>query len=123
MKDTASNPIKVSYHSTCLGRSETETSKCFGLKVGDVVSFTAEIVVTECPENPKNWQQTFEIYPVGINESLTVDLNMICDCPCERPDHSSFELHSAKCQLHGKYKCGQCECDDNYFGRNCECST
>jgi len=84
MKDTASSAIKITYYSSCLGDgTPIATSKCDGLRVGDVVSFQAEIVVTECPPNPKDWFQTFQIYPVGIDESLTVDLQMLCSCPCE----------------------------------------
>lgn len=123
MKDTASNAIKVTYYSSCLGNGpQIATSKCDGLKVGDVVSFSAEIVVTECPPNPKDWLQTFQIYPVGINESLTVDLEMLCGCPCEQPGHPQFEFNSPKCMTHGTYKCGICECDESHFGRKCECS-
>lgn len=123
MKDTASNAIKVTYYSSCLGGgAQIATSKCDELRVGDVVSFSAEIVVTECPQNPKDWLQTFQIYPVGINESLTVDLEMLCGCPCEQQGHPQFELFSPKCKGHGTYKCGICECDDSHFGRNCECS-
>lgn len=123
MKDTAPDNIRVKYYSSCLGGYETEKSQCDSLKVGDVVSFSAEITVNECPSNPKDWHQTFEIYPVGINESLTVDLKMICDCPCEKPDHPQFELNSPKCQNYGTYKCGNCECYDQHYGRHCECST
>lgn len=123
MKDTASNAIKVTYYSSCLGNGpQIATSKCDDLRVGDVVSFSAEIVVTECPPNPKDWLQTFQIYPVGINESLTVDLEMLCGCPCEQPGHPQFERNSPKCKGHGTYKCGICECDESHFGRNCECS-
>lgn len=32
----------------------------------------------------------FMIYPVGINESLVVDLEMLCSCPCELPGN---EVH------------------------------
>lgn len=123
MKDTASSAIKVTYYSKCLdGTSLLQTSKCEGLKVGDEVKFEVEIVVLECPQNPNDWQQKFQIYPVGINESLTVNLEMLCSCPCERPNHPEFELNSPKCKGHGTYKCGICECNDSYFGRNCECS-
>lgn len=123
MKDTASSAIKVTYYSSCKGSgSPVQTSKCDGLRVGDVVSFQAEIVVTECPLHPKDWFQTFQIYPVGINESLTVDLEMLCSCPCENPNDPTYEPHSPKCKGHGVYKCGICECDESHFGRNCECS-
>lgn len=123
MKDNATSHVKVTYYSSCLGGGPpTATSKCDGLRVGDVVSFTAEIVVTQCPQNPRDWFQIFQIYPVGINESLIVDLEMLCSCPCERPGHPAFELNSPRCKGHGTYKCGLCECDENHFGRNCECS-
>lgn len=124
MKDNATSAVKVTYYSACLGNGPpTATTKCDGLKVGDVVSFTAEIVVTSCPQNPRDWFQTFQIYPVGINESLIVDLEMLCSCPCEQPGHPAFERNSKRCKGHGNYKCGVCECDASHFGRNCECSS
>ncbi|XP_055388340.1 integrin beta-PS isoform X2 [Condylostylus longicornis] len=124
MKDNATGSIKIKYYSACLDNSKpTETNKCDKLKVGDIVSFTAEIVVTSCPENPAEWHQTFQIYPVGINESLIVDLEMLCSCDCERQGHKMFELKSPKCNSQGTYKCGVCECYDKYYGRRCECSS
>lgn len=123
MRDNATNAIKITYYSACKGNgAAVPTTKCEGLKVGDIVSFTAEIVVTSCPQNPKDWFQTFKIYPVGINESLIVDLEMLCSCGCEKPGHPQFEYNSPKCNHHGIYKCGICDCDDSHFGRKCECS-
>lgn len=123
MKDNATSAVKITYSSSCLGNGPPiQTNKCDGLKVGDVVSFTAEIVVTSCPQNEKDWNQIFQIYPVGINESLIVDLEMLCSCPCENPSHSGFEFNSPKCKGFGSYKCGICECDEFHFGPNCECS-
>lgn len=123
MRDNATNAIKITYYSACKGKgAAVPTSKCEGLKVGDIVSFTAEIVVTSCPQNPKDWLQTFKIYPVGINESLIVDLEMLCSCGCEKPGHPQFEYNSPKCNGHGTYKCGICDCDESHFGRKCECS-
>jgi len=89
MRDTASSAIKVTYYSSCLDKDGVlkQTNKCDGLKVGTVVNFQAEIEVTSCPPNRKDWTQTFQIYPVGINESLTVVLDMQCECPCESVGH------------------------------------
>ena len=39
----------------------------------------------KCPKNPAEWKQTFQIYPVGINEAVLVDLEMMCQCDCEKP--------------------------------------
>lgn len=90
MKDTASNFVKVTYHSRCTNENGPliETNKCDGLKVGTIVKFQTDIEVISCPTDPKEWKQKFMIYPVGINETLAVNLEMICDCPCERPGHS-----------------------------------
>ena len=51
------------------------------------VRFTAKIEVTKCPKDPRQWKQTFQIYPVGINEALIVNLEMLCQCDCEKPGH------------------------------------
>ncbi|XP_001606384.1 integrin beta-PS [Nasonia vitripennis] len=126
MKDTASNYIDLKYYSNCLnGGSLIETNKCDGLKVGDKVEFTVEVEVKACPENRADWKQKFMIYPVGINESLTVNLEMICDCECERADsiNQGFEPHSQQCSARGDLSCGICACDDGYFGKQCECGT
>uniref|UniRef100_A0A8D8UPU8 Integrin beta n=1 Tax=Cacopsylla melanoneura TaxID=428564 RepID=A0A8D8UPU8_9HEMI len=123
MKDTASSAVKVTYWSKCLNPNgpSKQTHKCDGLKVGTVVQFEVDIEVTACPANRNEWNQTFLIYPVGINETLRVDLEMQCECPCERPDHNTFKLKSPFCSGYGTFKCGVCECDTNHFGKLCEC--
>ncbi|KAI9588865.1 integrin beta-PS isoform X2 [Glossina fuscipes] len=124
MKDNATSHVKITYHSTCLnGGSEIPTSKCDGLKVGDVVNFTAQILVTSCPADPAEWNQIIQIYPVGINESLIIDLEMLCSCPCEQPGSIGYEVNSPHCNNFGTYMCGICECDEMHVGDNCECST
>ncbi|XP_017782378.1 PREDICTED: integrin beta-PS-like [Nicrophorus vespilloides] len=124
LKDNATNAIKINYYSRCLNGSgsDKKTNKCGNIKVGDVVEFKIEIEVTACPKDPKDWKQTLQIYPVGINESLVVDLEMLCSCPCEQPGHIAFQKSADVCNMYGDYKCGICECDSSHFGRYCECS-
>lgn len=122
MKDSASGSIKVAYYSKCLGDERKQTNKCDGLKVGDVVAFEAEIVVTSCPADLKERTQTFQIYPVGVGEALTVNVEMLCSCGCETSG-PTFEENSPKCGGVGTLSCGICECKEGYFGRDCECST
>lgn len=113
--------IKIKYFSSCLsGGPPNETNKCGGLKVGEVVSFTAQISVSACPKDPREWKQTFQIYPVGLDESLTVNLEMLCSCDCEDPNY--FISHAPQCSNHGNYVCGICDCDQSYSGQKCECS-
>ncbi|KAJ8669749.1 hypothetical protein QAD02_001008 [Eretmocerus hayati] len=122
LKDTASNYVNIRYFSNCLdGGPMVEKNKCDGLKVGNKVEFTAEILVPACPQNRSEWNQKFLIYPVGVNESLTVNLEMICDCDCEKGGMEGFEYQSEKCHYHGDLSCGVCECQEGYFGKNCEC--
>lgn len=125
VKDNAASFIKIVYKSKCMD-AESEpvvTNKCSGLRVGNTVEFIAEITVLKCPADPKDWKQTFQMYVVGLNESMTVDLQLLCDCECENPTHHTFQKNAEECNFHGNLKCGICECDDLFFGRNCECST
>jgi len=125
MKDNATtDAVRVTYYSACKGSGPAvQTNKCDGLKVGDVVKFEAEVEVTNCPSDPKKWKQIFKIYPVGINESLIVDLEMLCSCPCEEEGDPLFIRRAKQCSGFGTYKCGICECDKTHFGRTCECDS
>ncbi|CAH0754478.1 unnamed protein product [Bemisia tabaci] len=125
IKDNASSAIKVNYYSNCLDENGplVQTNKCDGLKVGTVVRFQAEIEVKACPEDRRDWKQRFQIYPVGINESLIVDVEMQCDCSCENPGNPGYKENAEECSGFGTYKCGICECDSSHFGRFCECDS
>lgn len=49
------------------------------------MTFEATIEVKSCPKDRSQWNQTIQIYPVGISELLVVHLEMICECDCEKP--------------------------------------
>merc|ERR1712080_396727 len=81
IKDNSTSSVRFTYYSSCSdGGTPIQTNKCSGLKVGDRVMFTARMEVVECPEDPRDWNQTFHIQPVGIKESVRVDLEMVCQC-------------------------------------------
>ncbi|CAH2101707.1 unnamed protein product [Euphydryas editha] len=126
MKDTSSDALQILYYSSCLRSKDNmmQTSKCDGLKVGDVVEFTAEITLKECPKDPSEWKQSFRIYPVGASESqsLNVELEMLCDCPCEHPGHHAYDDSPPVCGGAGVSVCGACVCAPGRFGEKCECS-
>jgi len=123
MKHNATGNVKLTFWSSCIGGgSPRQTNKCSGLKVGTKIGFTAKIEVVKCPKDPREWKQIFQIYPVGINESVIVDLEMICQCDCEKKGNIGYEEHSPLCNNVGTYKCGICECPPDFFGNKCECS-
>ena len=119
LKDNATSNVKISYFSSCLGQNKVETNICKGLRVGDTVTFEANIEITSCPRNPDEWNQTIQIYPVGLNDALMIDLEMICECDCEKPWNE--EPNSLHCEGRGTFECGICSCFGNYYGRRCEC--
>ncbi|XP_061712211.1 integrin beta-PS isoform X2 [Cydia pomonella] len=121
--DTSSDAIQIVYYSSCLDKTNViQTNKCDGLRVGDVVEFTAEITLKECPKDPSKWKQTFVIYPGVISEGLTVELEMQCDCPCEHRGHHAYDDSADVCSGHGISACGVCLCQPGRFGKHCECS-
>ncbi|XP_022665540.1 integrin beta-PS-like [Varroa jacobsoni] len=114
--------LSVTFESKCLNKEPEavphETNKCAGIKVGDQVQFDALIYLKKCPKNPNEWKRTIRISPVGINERLEIDLQMICQCACEA---QQGKVNAEECNYVGTYVCGVCNCNDSYSGKNCEC--
>jgi len=48
------------------------------------VSYEVTIEVKECPADRRQWNKTFQIYPVGLTEKLTINLQLNCECACEK---------------------------------------
>ncbi|XP_063618741.1 integrin beta-PS-like [Cydia splendana] len=120
--DTSSDATQIDYYSSCLDKTNViKTNKCDGLRVGDVVEFTAEITLKQCPRDPSKWKQTFVIHPGDISEGLTVELDMQCDCPCEHRGHHAYDDSPNVCSGHGISACGVCACQPGSFGKYCEC--
>lgn len=119
LKDNATSHVQLTYHSSCVNDKRKETNKCSGLKVGSTVTFDIDIELLSCPKRDSEHNQTIQIYPVGLNEALLIDLEMICECDCEKP-WNKVE-HSPKCSGHGTFVCGICQCDPFRYGKNCEC--
>lgn len=122
MRDNATSDVKITYYSTCLDGKREKRNVCKGLKVGTNVTFEAHIEVKSCPKNKKDWRQTIQVYPIGLNEAMTIDLEMICECECEKKINQI--PNSDKCSMgNGTYQCGICSCYQNRYGRECECDS
>lgn len=89
--------MRIRYYSRCLNPAGelVETNKCDGLKVGQTVEFEVALELLSCPSDPSKWHQSFTIYPVGVGENLTVEVDLLCDCPCNNdPTHPVSATHN-----------------------------
>jgi len=122
LKDDAKEDIKINYYSSCIDGRKEKTNVCKGLRVGNQVDFEVEIMVKQCPKNRADWNQTVKIYPVGLNDALIIDLEIICECDCEKEWNE--EKNSPKCSDgNGTSSCGICKCNGNRSGTKCECDS
>ncbi|XP_054006047.1 integrin beta-PS-like [Hylaeus anthracinus] len=123
LTDDAPKMIDVKYFSRCLEKNGElmERRECGGLRVGNVVEFEVALKAVDCPTNSSEWRQTMKIKPRGINESMTIDVSIVCDCPCDRPGHPGYEPGSKDCKGNGTMVCGVCSCDAGFYGKQCEC--
>ncbi|KAL3282738.1 hypothetical protein HHI36_005907 [Cryptolaemus montrouzieri] len=93
---------------------------CSDIHVGEVVNFTASIKPLSCAGyNGKPITISFK--PAGIDESLTIELDLICGCDCEVPGNSNYFPNSANCSGLGEMVCGVCKCSPGRYGSQCEC--
>ncbi|XP_033208227.1 integrin beta-PS-like isoform X2 [Belonocnema kinseyi] len=123
LTDNATRSIDIKYFSKCLKETAEpkERRECGGLRVGNTVEFDVVIKARNCPENRAEWQQSIQVRPTGLHESLTIDLQLICDCPCDRGGHPSNVPNSPICRGNGTLACGVCYCNEGFYGKSCEC--
>jgi integrin beta 1 len=44
---------------------------------------TVEVRLESCPSSKEDRLKTFHIYPVGLTEKLSVNIELDCQCSCE----------------------------------------
>lgn len=124
LRDDAPDNVRVAYRTKCLNNGTDdiyqETNVCNGLKEGTTVGFQITVQVNHCPENKKDHKYIFNISPLGLSETVTVELDLLCECDCERPEFQS--IADAKCSNVGLYECGICQCPANRYGAACQCT-
>lgn len=108
--------VDVKFSSTC--PKSTIPGRCTDVHVGDVLDFTATIEPRECLPDKKT---KIRIYPEALNQSLIVELDVICECSCSSKNSSSYVEKSQECNSLGNLKCGVCECSSGRFGKRCQC--
>ncbi|GAB6024644.1 hypothetical protein CHUAL_009784 [Chamberlinius hualienensis] len=120
LTDDAPPNVSLEYKSSCLGNKTIPTKYCGDLQTGDTVLFETTLRLDHCPPGKANWTRNITIYPIGLNDVLEIELQMICDCDCEQSEKK--ERKSKQCNGTGTYQCGICDCPEGRFGRNCECT-
>ncbi|KAJ8024734.1 Integrin beta-1 [Holothuria leucospilota] len=110
--------LQLSFTANCSDGSSTQgENKCRNFHVRDEVSFDIDITAVSCPVTGQS--QSFNVHPIGYDEKLTVEVEVICNCSCDL----NQEANSSSCGGHGTLVCGECFCDEGRFGQFCECSS
>lgn len=90
---------------------------CSSIPLGHEVTFDVEITARGCNADGLN-NHSFNIYPIGLDEQLTVYADVYCDCSCEE----NQEQNSSVCTNgNGTLTCGICDCNEGRYGDYCEC--
>ncbi|XP_063789722.1 integrin beta-6 isoform X1 [Pseudophryne corroboree] len=108
--------LNLFFTAHCNNETDTPNSKrCQGIKVGNRVSFSVIINATSCEEQIRH----MIIKPVGLQESLEIEIHSECTCSCT----ADADEESAECsQGSGALACGVCVCKPGFLGTRCECN-
>uniref|UniRef100_A0A8C0GGI7 Integrin beta n=1 Tax=Chelonoidis abingdonii TaxID=106734 RepID=A0A8C0GGI7_CHEAB len=108
--------VSVAYESHCEDATrsvEGHSGVCSGVRINQLVSFTVMVQADACLEGP----HSFALRVLGFTEEVRVELQTLCECPCDQP-----EPHATHCSGgHGTLTCGVCSCSPGRVGKLCEC--
>jgi integrin beta 1 len=113
----SSSDVEVKISSTC---PHPKANGCTNIHVGEIVNFTATITPLACTKG--STRKTISIKPEALDESIIIDLEVLCDCDCESPSSKFYKKKSPSCSSSGTLKCGVCDCDSGSYGKKCECN-
>ena len=71
--------VNVTFSTTC--EQSVKPNQCANVPLGTPVTFTAELSIAKCLDT--SVPQTVSIFPIGLNENLTISVESACDCDCE----------------------------------------
>ncbi|XP_056134279.1 integrin beta-6 [Lampris incognitus] len=108
--------LQMSFTSICQdGKVLPGLKRCSNIKAGDKVAFNVSVELKGCLRG----LQRFSLKPMGLQDSLEVELESLCSCDCQQ----SSEANSSLCTRgQGALECGVCVCQPGYMGPQCECS-
>ncbi|XP_028291770.1 integrin beta-6 isoform X1 [Gouania willdenowi] len=94
-----------------------DTKRCSNSKPGEMVVFNVSVELPGCFSGVRQ----FSLKPVGLQDSLEVELASLCSCDCQTT--STPESNSSQCtEGQGAFQCGVCVCHPGFLGEHCECN-
>lgn len=80
------------------------------------VVFNVSVELPGCVSEPLH----FSLKPVGLRDSLEVELSSLCSCDC--PPRPPGANGSRCAEGQGAFQCGVCVCRPGFLGAECECN-
>ncbi|KAM9861364.1 integrin beta-6 isoform 2-T2 [Aulostomus maculatus] len=88
---------------------------CSNVKPGETVVFNVSVELSGCLSGSRH----FSLKPVGLQDSLDMELESLCSCSCLQPP----EVNGSHCtEGQGAFQCGMCVCQPGFLGAECECN-
>ncbi|XP_074523046.1 integrin beta-6 [Halichoeres trimaculatus] len=108
--------LQMSFTAICPnGTIHPGVKHCSKIKPGETVVFNVSVELPECIPGVRH----FSLKPVGLQDSLDVELESLCSCDCQHPP----EANSSQCiEGQGAFQCGVCVCQPGFMGAECECN-
>ena len=73
--------VNVTFSTTC--EQSVKPNQCANVPLGTPVTFTAELNIAKCLDSDEG-PKTVSIFPIGLNENLTISVESACDCECQQ---------------------------------------
>lgn len=112
--------IEIKYSSNC---TKPFPGGCNDVHVGETIEFKATVKALNSYQCSKKRNEIITIKPEAVLASLTIDLEVICDCDCEQAGNADNIPNSNECNNLGNLTCGVCDCQPGRIGVKCECSS
>uniref|UniRef100_A0A3Q1GM94 Integrin beta n=1 Tax=Acanthochromis polyacanthus TaxID=80966 RepID=A0A3Q1GM94_9TELE len=108
--------LQMSFTTICPnGTVLPDLKRCSNIKPGETVVFNVSVELPGCLSGIRH----FSLKPVGLLDSLEVELESLCSCDCQQPP----EANSRQCsEGQGAFQCGVCVCQPGFLGPQCECN-
>lgn len=108
--------LQMSFTTICPnGTVLPDLKHCSNIKPGETVVFNVSVELPGCLSGVRH----FSLKPVGLQDSLEVELESLCSCDCQQPP----EANSSRCsEGQGAFQCGVCVCQPGFLGAQCECN-